>query len=185
MNKQTKPTLAFGLSLAAGILIIIGATLTLIFISADMMFGDSSPEIGWECKWTDEKWDCERDEWSRFPGKMPALTLPFGIAGLFFGAVVIYASKMLNSKPSRHVIWGILIIVFSLLSVIGAWGGFGIGLALGVIGGVLAVSWQAVPKTVIVQESEPSADSKFCIHCGWQVPYDAKYCSICGKRLPE
>ena len=195
MDKQTKPALAYGLSLAAGILIVIGATLTLIFITADMLSGDTTQEIGWECKWTEEKWDCERDEWSRFPGNMPALTLPFGIAGLFFGGIVIYSSIMLNSKPARHVIWGILIIIFSLLSVIGAWGGFGIGLVLGVIGGVLALSWQAAPKKVITQAVEPimyeppegelSTDPKFCIHCGRQVPFDAKFCSHCGKRLPE
>jgi multisubunit Na+/H+ antiporter MnhG subunit len=51
---------------------------------------------------------------------------------------------MLNSKPQEHTTWGILIIVFAVLSIFGsAMGGFGVGLILGIIGGILAMAWQA------------------------------------------
>ena len=50
---------------------------------------------------------------------------------------------MLNNKPDQHSTWGILIIVFSVLSIFGsAMGGFGIGLILGLIGGILALTWK-------------------------------------------
>jgi hypothetical protein len=65
-----------------------------------------------------------------------------GVLGLIFGLIVIISALMLNNKPEQHSTWGILIIVFSVLSIFGsAMGGFGIGLILGVIGGILAVTW--------------------------------------------
>jgi hypothetical protein len=54
---------------------------------------------------------------------------------------------MLNSKPQEHTTWGMLIAIFSALSIFGAMGGFGIGLILGLIGGVLAVIWKPATQT--------------------------------------
>jgi uncharacterized membrane protein YjjB (DUF3815 family) len=54
---------------------------------------------------------------------------------------------MLNKKPEEHNTWGTLIIVFSVLSVFGgAMGGFAAGLILGLIGGILAITWKAPVK---------------------------------------
>ena len=67
----------------------------------------------------------------------------FGILGVVFGAIIIISAVMLNSKPHEHTTWGVLIVVFSVLSIFGgAMGGFGIGLVLGLIGGVLAITWK-------------------------------------------
>ena len=66
-----------------------------------------------------------------------------GILGLIFGVIVIISSLMLNRKPQEHSKWGILIVIFSVLSIFGsAMGGFGVGLVLGLIGGVLAITWK-------------------------------------------
>jgi Family of unknown function (DUF6114) len=52
---------------------------------------------------------------------------------------------MLNSKPEEHSTWGTLILIFSVLSIFGgAMGGFGVGLILGLIGGVLALTWKPI-----------------------------------------
>ena len=60
------------------------------------------------------------------------------ILGLVFGFGTLLGAVMLNSNPREHVTWGVVIIVFSVLSlVIG--GGFVIGMILGLIGGVLAL----------------------------------------------
>lgn len=65
-----------------------------------------------------------------------------GVVGVILGAIVIVSAFMLNSKPEQHQIWGALIVLFSVLSILGgAMGGFGIGLVLGLIGGVLAITW--------------------------------------------
>ncbi len=80
-------------------------------------------------------------------GMMGGLGYGFGFLGalgLIFGLIVIISALMLNSKPEQHSTWGILIIVFSALSVFGsAMGGFGIGLILGLIGGILGVTWKS------------------------------------------
>jgi len=67
----------------------------------------------------------------------------FGILGLIFGLIVIISAIMLNNKPEQHSTWSILIIIFSVLSIFGsAMGGFGIGLILGLIGGILGMTWK-------------------------------------------
>jgi hypothetical protein len=67
----------------------------------------------------------------------------FGILGLIFGIIVIISAFMLNSKPQEHSTWGILIVIFSVLSIFGGtMGGFGVGLILGLIGGILGITWK-------------------------------------------
>ena len=192
MNVQEKPTTAFALSLVAGIFIILGAVVTLVFMGAGMMWGSGMPgNMGWECD------ECGRGDmmpgWGG--GWWQWLALPMGAAGLIFGAIVLYASMMLNSRPEKHETWGILIIIFSILSVFGAWGGFGLGLILGIIGGILALSWKdpgkavpaAAPTVAIPTPVEPTVDesARFCVHCGRQVAFEGKFCPHCGKELPE
>jgi len=66
----------------------------------------------------------------------------FGIVGVVFGAIIIISAVMLNSRPHEHTSWGVLIAVFSVLSLFGgAMGGFGIGLILGLIGGIMGMTW--------------------------------------------
>jgi hypothetical protein len=73
----------------------------------------------------------------------------FGILGLIFGTIVIVSALMLNRKPEQHSTWGVLIVLFSVLSILGgAMGGFGLGLVLGLIGGILSITWKPTqPKT--------------------------------------
>ncbi len=79
-------------------------------------------------------------------GMMRGLGFVFGlmwILGLVFGIIVIISALMLNRRPHEHTTWGILILVFSVLSVFGSMmGGFGIGVLLGIIGGILAITWK-------------------------------------------
>ncbi|MFQ5712208.1 MAG: DUF6114 domain-containing protein [Candidatus Geothermarchaeales archaeon] len=92
--------------------------------------------------------------------------------------IVIYAAMMLNSKPAQHVTWGTLILIFSVLSVLGSWAGFGLGLILGIVGGALAIGWRpAAPMP-------PQPTGRFCTQCGRAIPIDAKLCPYCGKHLP-
>ena len=70
-----------------------------------------------------------------------------GVLGLIFGAIVIVSALMLNSKPEQHQTWGSLIVLFSALSIFGsAMGGFGVGLVVGLIGGILAIIWKSTGK---------------------------------------
>jgi len=60
------------------------------------------------------------------------------VLGLVFGFAVLISAIMLNSNPREHVTWGILILIFSLLSIV-IGGGFVVGLILGLTGGILAL----------------------------------------------
>ena len=67
----------------------------------------------------------------------------FGLAGILFGIVVVVSALMLYNKPVEHSKWGVLILIFSVLSIFGsAMAGFGVGLILGVLGGIFALTWK-------------------------------------------
>ena len=64
-----------------------------------------------------------------------------GAVGLVCGAIVLLSATMLLAKVGQRRTWGILILVFSVLSFIGL-GGFVIGAILGIVGGILALRWK-------------------------------------------
>ena len=80
-----------------------------------------------------------------YMGMMGSLGFPFGsflglmIVGLVCGIIVTTSALMLNSRPAEHRSWGIVILIFSVISFLGM-GGFYIGAILGVAGGALALS---------------------------------------------
>ena len=132
MTEVERPSTPFILSLIGGIFILLGGGMMSI--------------IGWHgfCGLT----SCSNYGGMMGPGfgMIGGLGLGFGllgIVGVVFGLIVIISALMLNSKPEQHSTWGMLILVFSVLSVFGsAMGGFGIGLILGLIGGILAITWK-------------------------------------------
>jgi hypothetical protein len=78
------------------------------------------------------------------PGSDNNATVPFAtisVIALISGALVLFAAIMLRIKPENKKAWGILIIVFSIPSVITG-GGFIMGFILGIIGGVKAFRWK-------------------------------------------
>jgi hypothetical protein len=78
---------------------------------------------------------------SAIPGMVSGITELVGIFGLVSGVIVLLSGAMLYTNPASRSIWGILIIVFSVLSFFG-FGGFIIGAILGIIGGVMALRWK-------------------------------------------
>jgi hypothetical protein len=118
MSQSEKHTKAFTLSLIAGILIVSNTAL-----------------LGVAARW--------------FPGMIPILpgssandtTLLYRLTavGLIFGVLVLLGAILLRIKPVNKKAWGIMILVFSIPSVVTG-GGFIIGFILGIIGGALALS---------------------------------------------
>ena len=66
--------------------------------------------------------------------------------GLICGIIVTISAVMLRLKPSQLQTWGILILVFSVLSFFG-FGGFIVGAVLGIVGAVMALRWKPPPST--------------------------------------
>lgn len=117
MNEYEKPTKAFLLSLIAGIFIISNSTLLGI---ATRWFPEIIPTIP----------GLEND---------PTVLYRLTVIGLMLGILVLLGALLLRIKPANKKAWGILIIVFSIPSVITG-GGFIIGFILGIIGGALTLT---------------------------------------------
>jgi hypothetical protein len=129
LSNEQKPTLPFALSLVSGILTLIGG-LTVTYLGL------------WRFDFM------ERVVRYRFvlaaqPGYFPPFISLFGALGIVFGVIVIASAVMLYKQPAQHQIWGLLILVFSALSIFGGMAGYLLGLVLGIVGGALAVAWKS------------------------------------------
>ena len=123
MSQSEKTIRAFMLSLIAGILILVNAV-----------------SVAAAATW--------------FPWLIPTLpgssgndvTILYSVAavGLICGVLVLFGAIMLHSRPEHKKAWGIMVIVFSIPSIVTG-GGFIIGFILGIIGGAYTLSRK--PKT--------------------------------------
>jgi hypothetical protein len=66
------------------------------------------------------------------------------VFGLISGAIMIVGGVMFHLQPEDHVTWGILVLIFSLVSFVDM-GGYFIGGILGIVGGALAISYRPPP----------------------------------------
>jgi len=130
--QRGKNSTAFVLSLISGVLMIINSVLSVIMITSySMNFGFLGGMMG--------------GMMGGFTGMMGGFGFPFGlmigfmIVGIVAGIIVLIGAFMLNSRPSEHLAWGIVILIFSVISFLGM-GGFIIGAILGIAGGALAIS---------------------------------------------
>lgn len=121
-------TLSFILSLIGGVLILING------IMSFMMLTFYGADFGW-------MWGIM----GGYQGMMGSMGFPFGsfmglmLVALVCGILVIIGAVMLNARPNAHRSWGVVIIVFSVISFLGM-GGFLIGAILGIVGGALALT---------------------------------------------
>ena len=63
------------------------------------------------------------------------------IFAIITGIVVLVGAVMLSSQSHQNAAWGTVIVIFSAFSLIGG-GGFFIGSVLGILGGVIAITWR-------------------------------------------
>jgi len=112
-----KATVGFALSLTGGILILLQGTIRLVRAQWIVEFG--------------------MDEFRRrIFGEVLATTL--GIIAVVFGIIVIIGAYLIY-QLGKEVVGGILVIVFSAVSIFTG-GGYLIGLILGIVGGALGLA---------------------------------------------
>lgn len=109
-----RATAGFAISLVAGILVILDG---LVLIAASSILSDLG--VG------------------DIAGVGLALNMLGGIAVVF--AIIIFIGAWLIYTPGREMLGGILVLIFSIVSIITG-GGFFIGLILGIIGGALGLA---------------------------------------------
>jgi len=122
MIQREKPKQAFTLSLIAGILIVGNA----------VAVGVAGAYFPWV--------------FPTLPGSDNNATVSFATIaaiGLICGALVLLGAVLLHTRPVNGKAWGIMIIVFSIPSVVTG-GGFIGGFILGIIGGAKALRWNLV-----------------------------------------
>ncbi len=130
--QRGKNSTAFVLSLIGGVLMIVNSVLSVILLTSyGVNFGFLGGMMG--------------GMMGGFAGMMGGFGFPFGLmagfmlVGIVAGIIVIVGAFMLNSRPSEHFAWGVVILIFSIISFL-SMGGFVIGAILGIVGGALAIS---------------------------------------------
>ena len=126
----------FVLSFAGGIIILIGGIVSLLWLVID--FPPSFDPLA------DLRNIIGEQEFRSFQ-------IRYTVAGLSSGVAVILTSLMLKMRPQESKRWGIMIIVLSVMSILGM-GGFIFGMALGIIGGTIAIIRS---KSLEIVEEEP------------------------------
>ncbi len=66
------------------------------------------------------------------------------MVGIITGIIVLVGAVMLSSQSRQNAAWGTVILIFSAFSLIGG-GGFFIGSILGILGGIIAITWRTTP----------------------------------------
>jgi hypothetical protein len=161
-SSQERPTVAFGLTLAGGIIIIL-AGLAVMAVGAILTF---------------------------FIGGIAGI---FGLVGVVWGVLIVICASMLRSRPQQHVELGVAIIVLSLLSWVGSFGGFFLGFLLALVGGIMALVWKPSFATIATPYASPvppvgaaaatPGTPRFCPNCGASLEAGARFCASCGKAL--
>jgi predicted membrane-bound dolichyl-phosphate-mannose-protein mannosyltransferase len=114
---ETYPRTAYLLSLIGGILLLI---FSLIYAAVLVALASLFAAVGF--------------------GLGSGILVALAVVALVFGVLVLFFATRLKSNPGSAKIYGLLIVVFSLISFAGG-GGFYIGAILALIGGILAIIW--------------------------------------------
>lgn len=112
-----KSSSAFALSLAGGILIILGSIVWLLFFA-----------------------NLQSSMHDRMGGMMGGMMSGWFLAiPIVAGILVLMGAIMLNARPRQNTLWGIIIVIFSIVGFTGMGLSF-LGSILGIIGGAIAIS---------------------------------------------
>jgi hypothetical protein len=77
------------------------------------------------------------------------------VIGLIFGGLIVLIGILGYIFPNFNIVFGIITIFLSILSIMGALGGFFIGTLLGIIGGSLSIAWRREMIYLPASNSEP------------------------------
>jgi hypothetical protein len=102
----------------------------------------------------------------------------FGAVGAVLGILIVVFAILLHMRPEQHTIYGVLILVFSIISLSSFFGGFVLGFILALVGGILALTFKPTAPVVWQQPVQ-----RVCPKCGRVVDPNVKFCPACGNAL--
>ncbi|MCI4320989.1 MAG: zinc ribbon domain-containing protein [Thermoplasmata archaeon] len=106
-----------------------------------------------------------------------------GVVGIAVGILVPVFGVLSFFQPQHHVVYGVLILVFSVASLVSFEGGFFVGFILGIIGGILAIVHRTTPAMVAVPYYPPPVFQRLCPRCGRFIDPTVRFCPHCGNAL--
>jgi hypothetical protein len=121
--------------------------------------------------------------WIATPGLkyLGAPGVAFGVAGIVIGILIVAVACVLFVSPEHHVGLGVTLILLSILSLVG-FGGFGVGLIFGVVGGALAIAHHPDPSRRTGGYYLVPAP-RMCVRCGRAIDFHVRFCPYCGTDL--
>jgi len=133
-----KPIASFVLSLVAGVLILVGSGAMAGYSGQGSQYGEM---MGGYYGTMSGYYGMMNGYYGFMGGYGSGWFFAQSAIGVVSGIIVILGAIMLYSGAGRLTTWGTLIIVFSAVSLLGM-GGYFIGATLGVVGGILAITWK-------------------------------------------
>ena len=121
-----KPVASFTLSLIAGVLILGGSAMVISFSPGGHYYGGMMGGY---------------DGMMRGFGLGGGWLYAFAAIGVASGIIILIGAIMIYNQPTKASTWGSFILAFSIVSLFGT-GGFFFGAILGVVGGILALTWK-------------------------------------------
>jgi len=134
MSEKQGVTVAFVISLVGGLIILAFSLVNLVW------FGSNTPSWGG----FGDYWSGMMNGYHNFMGDYASSTgfyTAVSIVSFVCGVIVIFSSLLLRMHPREHLLWGVVIVVFSAISFVGM-GGYFVGAAFGIIGGALALTYK-------------------------------------------
>jgi len=134
-STSERPVASFVLSLIAGLLVLVGSATVMGLSSGSPRYGGMMGGY----------------YYGGMMGGYYGMMRGFGFGGGWFyglaaigivsGIIILVGAIMLYNQPASSSTWGALILAFSIVSLFGM-GGFFFGAILGVVGGILALTWK-------------------------------------------
>lgn len=131
MSSQSTHVTAFVLSLIGGVVIVLASVFDVIsFFSSPYGFSGLWGMMGMMGGYYGFGY-----------GYNTGLFFGLSVAALVSGIIVLVGAILMNIRPMERTAWGIVVLIFSLVSFLGG-GGYFIGAILGIAGGAVALSYR-------------------------------------------
>lgn len=106
-----------------------------------------------------------------------------GLLGVVAGVLVLVFGAVAYVQPQHHVVFGVLIVVFSVISLVSFAGGFFLGFVLGLVAGILAIVHRPSPLFPGIPYAMPPVFQRVCPKCGRVIDPSVRFCPHCGNAL--
>ena len=94
-------------------------------------------------------------------------------AFLFFGIIILIGAAMMYMNPRSTRMWGIVILLLGLFSLVGVT--TTLGGVLAIIGGALALAWNPTRTAASMPPPPPTDTGAYCPTCHGQIRYIQEY----------